>query len=70
MILGALPKNNVEIMAAFTNGLKIESAIFLPAFAFNMANTVVIGNLLGRNDKEGAFRAGIITALTGCQLSQ
>jgi len=37
----------VEILAAFTAGLRIESAIFLPAFAFNMANAVIVGNLLG-----------------------
>ena len=65
MILSRLPKNNVEILAAFTNGLKIESAIFLPAFAFNMANAVVVGNLLGKKDNENAFRAGIITAIIG-----
>jgi len=65
MILSMLPRNNVEILAAFTNGLKIESAIFLPAFAFNMANAVVIGNLLGKKDSDNAFRGGIITAIVG-----
>lgn len=65
LILGLLPKNNVEIMAALTNGLKIESAIFLPVFAFNMANAVVVGNLLGKRQDEDAFRAGIITAIMG-----
>jgi putative MATE family efflux protein len=65
MILSMLPKNNVEILAAFTNGLKIESAIFLSAFAFNMANAVLVGNLLGKKDGENAFRGGIITAVVG-----
>ena len=65
MILSMLPRNNVEILAAFTNGLKIESAIFLPAFAFNMANAVVIGNLLGKKDDQNAFRGGIVTAIVG-----
>jgi MATE family multidrug resistance protein len=65
LILSALPRNNVEILAAFTNGLKIESAIFLPAFAFNMANAVVVGNLLGKRNNEGAFQGGIITAALG-----
>ena len=41
-ILSILPAHNIETMAAFTNGLKIESLIFLPAFAFNMANAVLI----------------------------
>lgn len=62
LILAALPKHNIEIMAAFTNGLKIESAIFLPAFAFNMANAVVVGNLLGEKNERDAFLIGIVTA--------
>jgi len=65
MIISSLPYNNVETIAAYTNGLKIESAIFLPAFAFNMANAVVVGNLLGKNKKNDAFFSGIITAITG-----
>lgn len=62
LILAALPERNIEIMAAFTNGLKIESAIFLPAFAFNMANAVVVGNLLGKKKEDDAFLIGIVTA--------
>lgn len=65
IILANLPKNNIEVIAAFTNGLKIESAIFLPAIAFNMANAVVVGNLLGRKDTEGAFHGGMVTAVLG-----
>lgn len=68
MILSALPKNNIEILAAFTNGLKIESAIFLPAFAFNMANSVVVGNFLGKKESENAFRAGLVTAIVGVSI--
>ncbi|MDD5137010.1 MAG: MATE family efflux transporter [Candidatus Omnitrophica bacterium] len=67
-ILGMLPAHNVEILAAFTNGLKIESAIFLPAFAFHMANEVVVGNLLGKKDNANAFRGGIITAVVGVSI--
>jgi putative MATE family efflux protein len=65
LILSALPEHNVEILAAFTTGLRIESAIYLPAFAFNMANAVIVGNLLGSEQKEEAFRSGIITAAIG-----
>jgi len=65
LILSMLPKNNVEIMAALTNGLRIESAIFLPAFAFNMANAVIVGNLLGKKENPDAFRGGLITAVMG-----
>lgn len=65
LILGSLPQDSVAVMAAFTSGLKIESAIFLPAIALNMSNAVVVGNLLGKKDIEGAFNAGIITAFMG-----
>jgi Na+-driven multidrug efflux pump len=65
LILSLLPRHNVEIMAALTNGLKIESAIFLPVFAFSLANAVIVGNLLGKREDNTAFRAGIVTALMG-----
>lgn len=65
MILGLLPSKNVEIMAALTNGLRIESAIFLPVFAFSMANAVIVGNLLGKSRRDEAFRAGLITTWLG-----
>ncbi len=65
IILSALPENKIEIVAAFTNGLRIEAAIFLPAFAFNMSNAVVVGNLLGEKKENDAFNAGIVTASIG-----
>lgn len=65
LILSALPKNNIEVIAAFTNGLRIEAAVFLPAFAFNMSNAVVVGNLLGENRRHDAFRGGLVTTGIG-----
>lgn len=65
LILGSLPAHRVEGMAAFTNGLRVESAIYLPAFAFNFANAVVVGNLMGAKRNEDAFRNGLITAGIG-----
>lgn len=65
LILSLLPHHNIEILAALTNGLKIESVIFLPAFAFNMANAVIVGNWLGKRDNENAFRGGLGTAVMG-----
>ncbi len=65
LIIGALPAYQVEAMAAFTNGIRVESAIFLPAFAFNFANAVVIGNLLGAKRNLDAYRNGLITAAMG-----
>jgi MATE family multidrug resistance protein len=65
LILSALPRNSIETLAAFAAGLRIESAIFLPAMAFHMANAVIVGNLLGEDKKDDSFRAGIITAIMG-----
>ncbi len=65
LILSRLPENAIEVMAAFTNGLRIESAIFLPAFAFNMSNAVMVGNLLGEEKRDEAVRCGRTTALLG-----
>lgn len=68
LILSALPENNVEVIAAFTNGSRIESAIFLPAIALNMANAVIIGNLMGEKKFDHAYRAGLITMGLGVLL--
>lgn len=65
LVLAVLPYQAIEIMAAFTNGLKVEAAIFLPAFAFNMANAVVVGNLLGKGKRDDAYAAGLVTAYVG-----
>jgi len=65
LILSVLPEHRVEILAALTTGLRIESVIYLPVFGFNMANAVIVGNLLGEKRKEDAFRSGFITASIG-----
>jgi putative MATE family efflux protein len=65
LILSALPERWVEILAALTTGLRIESVIYLPVFGFNMANAVIVGNLLGEKRKEDALRSGFITAAIG-----
>ncbi len=65
VILGFLPENSIEMIAAMTNGLRIESVIFLVAFAFNMANAVIVGNAIGNGDKEEALHRGLITAGIG-----
>jgi putative MATE family efflux protein len=65
LILSALPEHQVEILAALTTGLRIESAIYLPVFGFNMANAVIVGNLLGERKQVGAFRGGLVTAGIG-----
>lgn len=61
-ILGMLAYNKVEVMAAYATGLRIESAIFMPAFAFNMANAIIVGNLMGEKKYDEAYKNGLVTA--------
>lgn len=65
LILSSLPRKSVEILAAFSAGMRIESAAFLPAIACHMANAVIVGNLIGEKRDHDAFRAGIVTTLMG-----
>lgn len=50
MMLSSLPENPTIYLAAFTNGIRVESIIFLPSFAFSMANAVIVGNLFGEKN--------------------
>lgn len=65
LVLSALPEQKTEVIAAFTNGLRIEAAIFLPAFALNMANAVIVGNFIGERRFDNAYKSGLTTALIG-----
>ena len=65
LILSALPEHRIETLAALTAGLRIESVIYLPVFGFNMANAVIVGNLLGEKKQEDAFQSGIMTMALG-----
>jgi MATE family multidrug resistance protein len=57
LILSALSEHRVEILAALTTGLRIESVIYLPVFGFNMGNAVIIGNMLGKEERKMPFEA-------------
>ncbi|MCX7822130.1 MAG: MATE family efflux transporter [Syntrophobacterales bacterium] len=54
--LAALGSYSTIAMAAYTNGIRLESIIFLPAFAVNMAVGVLVGQSLGRGSIEQARR--------------
>jgi len=56
-ILGRL-ENNITALAAITNGLRIEAVIYLPAFALNMAASVLVGQNLGAANAERAEKIG------------
>ncbi len=67
-ILGRLGDTSITALASITNGLRIEGIIYLPAFALNMAASVLIGQNLGAGNPERAEKLGWKIALTGVVL--
>ena len=57
--------SSITALAALTNGLRIEAIIFLPAFALNMAASVLVGQNLGAGKPDRASSIGWKIALTG-----
>jgi MATE family multidrug resistance protein len=57
-ILSKLDKESIPALAAITNGLRIEAIIYLPAFALNMAASVLVGQNLGAKNPERAEKVG------------
>jgi putative MATE family efflux protein len=64
-ILSRLGDGTVTALAALTNGLRIEAIIFLPAFALNMAASVLAGQNLGAGDPQRAENLAWKTAGAG-----
>ena len=64
-ILGKLESGSISALAAITNGFRIEGIIFLPAFALNMAASVLIGQNLGAGNPERAEKMGWKIGTTG-----
>jgi len=64
-ILGRLGHAHIAGLAALTNGLRIEAVIYLPAFALNMAASVIVGQNLGAGNSDRAEKAGWKIASTG-----
>jgi len=64
-ILGRMGEGGITALASITNGLRIEAIIFLPAFALNMAASVLVGQNLGAGKAERASKVGWDIALVG-----
>jgi putative MATE family efflux protein len=57
-ITGSLPHGEVVALAGMSIGLRIEALLFLPAMAFSMTASILIGNYLGARQPEEAKRFG------------
>ena len=58
VVLNGLPSGAVDALAGFAGGGRVESAIFLPAVAFNSSASIMVGHALGTGDKAEAKRMG------------
>jgi putative efflux protein, MATE family len=57
-ITGSLPHGEVVALAGMSIGLRIEALLFLPAMAFNMTASILVGHYLGARRPDEAKRFG------------
>ncbi len=57
-ITGSLPRENIVALAGMAAGIRVESLLFLPAFAFNFTAGILIGHYLGAGRPAEAKRFG------------
>jgi multidrug resistance protein, MATE family len=67
-ITAALPVGSVIALAGMSAGIRVESLLFLPGFAFNFTASILVGNYLGQGDVTGAKRMGYLVMLFGLGL--
>jgi Na+-driven multidrug efflux pump len=58
-ITASLPENSVVALAGMAAGARVESLLFLPAFALNLTASILVGHLLGAGQPEEARRMGL-----------
>ncbi len=58
-ITATLPMGKVTALAGLTAGLRVEAILFLPALAFNLTGSVLVGHCLGAGNKSEAKRVGL-----------
>jgi multidrug resistance protein, MATE family len=57
-ITASLPEGSVVALAAISAGLRVESFLFLPGFAFNLTAAILVGHHLGAGNPAEAKRVG------------
>ncbi len=58
-ITASLPSENITALAGMAAGIRIESILFLPAFAFNFTASILIGHYLGEGRPDEAKKFGL-----------
>lgn len=65
---GVIARLGTEVMAAHQIGLRIESLIYMPGFAFSMSASALVGQLVGAGELKKAKDVGLKTILLGAGL--
>ena len=66
VITASLPFGRVNALAGLTTGLRVESILFLPAVAFSMTASVLVGHALGEGNHREAKRTLLATLGIAC----
>ncbi len=66
-VMASLP-NSVTALAGMTTGMRLESILFMPAIAFNVTASMMVGNALGAGKIEEAKRIGLAIIVFGSLL--
>lgn len=64
-LVASLPKDSVNALAGMAAGLRVESMLFLPAMAFSMTASILVGHLVGAGNGVEAKRVGWRIILVG-----
>jgi MATE family multidrug resistance protein len=65
MITGTLPGDSATAVDGLTAGMRVEGLLFMPAVAFGLTSSILIGHCLGAGNPEEARRVGLRIAGTG-----
>ncbi len=57
-VVASLPFDSVDALAGMAAGMRVESMLFLPAVAFSMTGSILVGHCLGAGNKAEAKRVG------------
>ncbi len=74
VLTASVPADKVYALAGLTAGLRIEGFLFMPAMAFSMSASILVGNCLGAEDQAGArktagsllYSAVILMSIIAC----
>ncbi len=66
VVIGTLPYDSVPALGGLSAGMRVEAVLFLPALAFNMTASVLVGHFLGAGQKEEAKRVALRIIIVGC----